>query len=304
MSRGDRVPANGILSLAMRNNYGEYGVDETANTLTVLQKSGSNVSQSSLSWGETLYVLLAQQMVADGKRSSSFDQKRTQNYLIRPCLWSVSVGPYDYLDRIFCSGEVTMAFADWLKTGQNLHKASQSEISQKSVPQRKSRVPVISVGPDFPQPHLMAADPYTSEAFIQRTGLPCDALSFRDVAEGALPSSIIDHSRSVDGQTTDKSNPEVISSSSEDAKIEMVVCSFALHLIESSSELFALLWELSTKVRWLVVIAPHKKPEIKAGWGWVKWNLETWSESHQMSEIKGEFLHDRVHCRVYKSVNV
>jgi hypothetical protein len=61
----------------------------------------------------------------------------------------------------------------------------------------------------------------------------------------------------------------------------MTVCSFALHLIESPSELFALLWELrcvahiistciqirrltntSTKCRWLVVLAPHKKPEV------------------------------------------
>lgn len=100
---------------------------------------------------------------------------------------------------------------------------------------------------------------------------------------------------------------DTILPASEDAKIEMTVCSFALHLIESNSELFALLWELSTKTRWLIVIAPHKKPEvwpefsafransqfqIKAGWGWVKWNVDEWSEG-QLSENKGEFLHDR-----------
>ena len=44
--------------------------------------------------------------------------------------------------------------------------------------------------------------------------------------------------------------------------IDVVVCSFALHLVESSSELFALLRELSTKALWLVVLAPHKKPEV------------------------------------------
>lgn len=44
--------------------------------------------------------------------------------------------------------------------------------------------------------------------------------------------------------------------------IEMVVCSFALHLIENSSGLFSLLWELSLKTRWLVILAPHKKPEV------------------------------------------
>jgi hypothetical protein len=42
----------------------------------------------------------------------------------------------------------------------------------------------------------------------------------------------------------------------------MVVCSFALHLVETPSELFCLLWELSTKSRWLVLLAPHKKPEV------------------------------------------
>jgi hypothetical protein len=45
--------------------------------------------------------------------------------------------------------------------------------------------------------------------------------------------------------------------------IEMVICSFALHLLEDSSGLFSLLWELSLKARWLVVLAPHKKPEVK-----------------------------------------
>ena len=44
--------------------------------------------------------------------------------------------------------------------------------------------------------------------------------------------------------------------------MDMVICSFALHLINDISELFALLWELSTKFRWLVIIAPHKKPEV------------------------------------------
>jgi len=152
----------------------------------------------------------------------------------------------------------------------------------------------------------MAADPYTSEAFKQRTGLPCDTLSFKDVAEGALPSSVTDlfSLSSADMHAAEKNTLDAISSASEDDhKIEMVICSFALHLVESSSELFSLLWELSTKARWLVVIAPHKKPEIKTGWGWIKWNVDEWSEG-QPNESKGEFLHDRVHCRVYKSVNV
>ena len=49
--------------------------------------------------------------------------------------------------------------------------------------------------------------------------------------------------------------------SSEGTTVDMVICSFALHLI-TPSELFALLWQLSTKATWLIIIAPHKKPEV------------------------------------------
>jgi hypothetical protein len=121
----------------------------------------------------------------------------------------------------------------------------------------------------------------------------------------------------------------------------MVICSFALHLIDNPSELFALLWELSTKSRWLVILAPHKKPEvqshvflvwfqarltartgwqIKDGWGWTKWNVDAWEEC-RMSDHSGEYLKDRsvfqlqgiesyllniyrVHCRIYRSLNI
>jgi hypothetical protein len=45
---------------------------------------------------------------------------------------------------------------------------------------------------------------------------------------------------------------------------DIAICSFALHLVRSSGELFNLLYELSSKVEWLIVIAPHKKPEVSA----------------------------------------
>jgi hypothetical protein len=48
----------------------------------------------------------------------------------------------------------------------------------------------------------------------------------------------------------------------EEVAIEMIVCSFALHLVKTPSELFTLLWELSTKARWFILLAPHKKPEV------------------------------------------
>jgi len=60
---------------------------------------------------------------------------------------------------------------------------------------------------------------------------------------------------------------------------DLIICSFALHLLTEASELFALLYELSTKCRWLAVIAPHKKPEIKDGWGWERWDLKNWNRA-------------------------
>lgn len=41
-----------------------------------------------------------------------------------------------------------------------------------------------------------------------------------------------------------------------------MVISFALHLVETTSELWAVLVELSKRARWLIVTAPHKKPDV------------------------------------------
>ncbi|KAG6854678.1 hypothetical protein C0991_003327 [Blastosporella zonata] len=109
--------------------------------------------------------------------------------------------------------------------------------------------------------------------------MPCSSLSFKDIAEGALPPL------STDTPTTD-------SPTATYPIVDLIICSFALHLVESPSELFSLLWELSSKARWLVILAPHKKPEIKDGWGWSKWNVDTW-ESTRMVDNVPEILNDR-----------
>jgi cell division inhibitor SulA len=94
---------------------------------------------------------------------------------------------------------------------------------------------------------------FTATAYRDRTSLPCASLSFRDIAEGGFPDVI----------SIPTSPPTIqMIASEENPMVEMVVCSFALHLVETSSELFALLWELSTKARWLVLLSPHKKPEV------------------------------------------
>lgn len=60
---------------------------------------------------------------------------------------------------------------------------------------------------------------------------------------------------------------------------DLIICSFALHILTDPSELFALLYELSTKARWLAIVAPHKKPEIKEGWGWERWDMKNWQRA-------------------------
>jgi hypothetical protein len=100
---------------------------------------------------------------------------------------------------------------------------------------------------------------FTSDAYKDRTSYPCSDLSFAAIAEGSLPSfSINIMDKSIRNYTVlrTEENPDAQYS------IEMVICSFALHLVETPSNLFALLWQLSLRARWLVILAPHKKPEV------------------------------------------
>lgn len=94
---------------------------------------------------------------------------------------------------------------------------------------------------------------YTSPAYTERTSRACHSLSFTDLAQGLLPPINVETSfRS--GEADNNSEPVW----------DIIICSFALHLVTNSSELFALLFELSGKARWLIVVAPHKKPEVSA----------------------------------------
>lgn len=47
--------------------------------------------------------------------------------------------------------------------------------------------PFPSINSDDPAPRIVAADPYTADAYLTRTGLPCATLSFQDIAQDGLP---------------------------------------------------------------------------------------------------------------------
>lgn len=84
-----------------------------------------------------------------------------------------------------------------------------------------------------------AIDPYTAAAYEARTGRPCEALSFEDVAAGGLAGRAY----------------------------SLVVCSFALHLAEPS-RLPVLCWRLAEVAGQLLILTPHKRPAIEERWGW------------------------------------
>ena len=104
---------------------------------------------------------------------------------------------------------------------------------------------------------VQACDPFLFTQYERRTGSPCERFSFADVAAGALSGRAY----------------------------SLIVCSFALHLAEPS-RLPAVCQQLSLIAPALLVLTPHKRPEIKPAWGWVK---------------AGELEWARVKCRWYRS---
>lgn len=103
-------------------------------------------------------------------------------------------------------------------------------------------------------------DPYTGSAYLERTGSEAIRLTFEQVALGGLAGR----------------------------SYGLIVCSFALHLVERSwlpRLLHSLAGLITSERTRLLVITPHKRPEIRPEWGWV---------------MQHEFLIDRVRGRIYQ----
>ena len=82
-------------------------------------------------------------------------------------------------------------------------------------------------------------DPFTGVAYEARVGQPAESVRFEDIAAAALA-----------GRTW-----------------STVVCRFALHLGETA-RLPGLCRALADLTDTLVVVTPHKRPDIRSGWGW------------------------------------
>ncbi|HZN66943.1 MAG TPA: class I SAM-dependent methyltransferase [Tepidisphaeraceae bacterium] len=88
--------------------------------------------------------------------------------------------------------------------------------------------------------HVEAADPYTAEAYADRTGAVAERISFEDVAAGALSGR----------------------------RYTLIVCSFALHLC-APSRLPVVAQQLALVADALLVLTPHKRPVLREQWGWL-----------------------------------
>lgn len=81
--------------------------------------------------------------------------------------------------------------------------------------------------------NIKGLDPFTNELYKNKTNKDCFDLDFKDIANGKLTE-----------------------------KFDIIFCSFALHLAEESM-LPNILFNLSQISNNLVILTPHKKPDIK-----------------------------------------
>lgn len=88
--------------------------------------------------------------------------------------------------------------------------------------------------------NITGIDPYTYKAYYQRTGKQAEIYTFEDIATGVLTGRFY----------------------------SLIVCSFALHLV-AESRLPLLLYQLSLIGDTMIIITPHKRPQLKAEWGWI-----------------------------------
>ncbi|EPY53443.1 fungal protein [Schizosaccharomyces cryophilus OY26] len=178
---------------------------------------------------------------------------------------------FHIIDLACGSGEITQVVREWELLGKKKSVEGDSSRARK-------KLSIRSIPLGYPPIEIVATDPYTGEAYEQNVGVPCLNLNFQDVADGKFPPS-----KAVDGI------------------YDLVICSFALHLLTDPSKLFATCYALATQCRWLLIVSPHKQPILKPEWGWIPWNIETWlpldyGDNH-------DHVIERVHGRFFQSIN-
>jgi SAM-dependent methyltransferase len=108
--------------------------------------------------------------------------------------------------------------------------------------------------------HITGIDPFTGAAYLARTGQAAEAYDFAAITAGALAGR----------------------------EYSLIVCSFALHLAEAS-RLPALAYRLAEVAPQLLILTPHKRPVLKAEWGW---------------QLARETISERVRARLYQRKDI
>lgn len=103
-------------------------------------------------------------------------------------------------------------------------------------------------------------DPYTGAAYFERTGQIVEPYTFEQIAGGILAGR----------------------------QYSLIVCSFALHLADKSW-LPLLAYQLRQIAETLLIVTPHKRPQLKQEWGW---------------KLADELLVERVRARWYRKYNL
>ncbi|WBW72236.1 methyltransferase [Schizosaccharomyces osmophilus] len=177
---------------------------------------------------------------------------------------------FHIVDLACGSGEITQVVREWESLGKKT-------LSEGVASRTRRKLSVRQIPSNFPPIEIVAADPYTGEAYKQNVGVSCLNLNFQDIADGKLPPS-----------------------KAEDGIYDLVICSFALHLLTDPSKLFATCYALAAQCRWLLIVGPHKQPMLKPEWGWIPWNIETWLPL--VYGVNHDHVIERVHGRFFQSM--
>lgn len=151
------------------------------------------------------------------------------------------------LDLACGSGEATVGVQEWFKKLEGTHE---NETLTLKLPSKTQKLLL----------DVKACDPYTQEAYLQRTGLTCESWSFEDIENGVLELNGL--------------------------MFDVVIVSFALHLLDES-RLLSLCTQLALCCTHLLIISPHKKPEMKDAYGFT---------------LVDSITIDRVHGRLFQSI--
>ena len=116
--------------------------------------------------------------------------------------------------------------------------------------------PIIPIGPS--KDTAKAVDPYSFKFYEKETNKKCEPISFDDIIKGEL----------------------------DNKKYSTIICSFALHLLETS-KLPIFLYKLTQISNQLLILSPHKRPEIKEEWGW---------------ELQNEITIEKVRTRLFNNI--